>query len=219
LADYNGHELRILAHYVGGKIRDEYKRNPALDMHDFMQQKMSSVLRKPITRKDAKTTGFAVLYGSGISALCEGLGGVDERSGYDIKDAYIRNFPGLDRLIAWTKNFEGTSKRMETWGGRSYQCQPSEGGRSFSYKMLNTLIQSSAADMIKAAMLEFDTLKHPETELIMSLHDEVGIHAPDQILDDQLALLSDVMKRQNLTVPLLVDQEVGRSWGHAMEDA
>ena len=217
LADYNGHELRILAHYVGGKIRDEYRKHPALDLHEFMREKLTTTMHRTINRHEAKITAFAILYGSGMTSLCRDLG-VDERTGYNIKDTYIRNLPGLERLIAWTKDFERTHKRMDTWGGRSYPCQLGEDGREFGYKMLNVLIQSSAADMIKSAMLEFNTLKHPDTELILSLHDEVGIHAPDQILDDQLALLSDVMKRQALDVPLLVDQEVGRSWGEAMEE-
>ena len=84
--------------------------------------------------------------------------------------------------------------------------------RSFTYKALNRLIQGSAADMTKLAMLglwEQGIVPH------LQVHDEVDVSVVDQ---EQALLISKTMQNcVKLAVPLLVDVELGTSWGETKE--
>ena len=84
--------------------------------------------------------------------------------------------------------------------------------RSFTYKALNRLIQGSAADMTKLAMLglwEQGIVPH------LQVHDEVDVSVVDQ---EQALLISKTMQDcVKLAVPLLVDVELGKSWGETKE--
>ena len=106
----------------------------------------------------------------------------------EVKDAYLEIFPGLKAMYKDMKVKSRSEQPFMTWGGREIYCEPSKmiDGRlvRFDYKMLNMLIQGSAADCTKAAVIRFhNTLKNSPLKkhvyLILTVHDEILISADD----------------------------------------
>jgi DNA polymerase-1 len=148
-----------------------------------------------ITRKVAKTLGFAVLYGAGVAKIASSLGITEAEAGV-IKAKYLAALPEIDSLqrdLKWRGNSGGF---LRTLGGRKYYAEKPavRNGqlRTFSYKLTNYLIQGSAADQTKQAMLYYAThTKHGR--LTLSVHDEIVIQCPIQYQDEEAALLEHAM--------------------------
>lgn len=80
---------------------------------------------------------------------------------------------------------------------------------------INTPLQGSAADLIKAAMLEIDALiAKKRSFMVLQIHDELIFEAPDDEVEELSALVKRVMENvYPLRVPLVVDVTVGKNWG------
>jgi DNA polymerase-1 len=187
--DYSAQELRLLAHFAGGKLLAKLQAEPESDIH------MLAADIAQITRKVAKTLGFAVLYGAGVAKIASSLG-ITEAKAQVIKARYLAALPEIDSLqrdLKWRGNSGGF---LRTLGGRKYYAEKPavRNGqlRTFSYKLTNYLIQGSAADQTKQAMLYYAThTKHGR--LTLSVHDEIVIQCPIQYQDEEAALLEHAM--------------------------
>lgn len=213
-------ELRVLAHYEDGPLLQAFKADPSLDLHQWACDKIKELTGIVITRKQAKTVAFSILYGSGLAKLAEGLH-TDQDAARIIKDAYLDAIPGIAQLSTQLKARAKQGRPIRTWGGRQYYVEPPrfdpEVGRwrSFEYKMLNYLIQGSSADISKDAIIAYDAERQHGTFLLM-VHDELVIKVHKDHLASEMQILKRCMESVPLDCPLTSEGEIGRNY-HELE--
>lgn len=204
--DYSQQELRILAHYEDGALRAAYTANPWLDVHDHARELINCLLNKNFDRKPIKNTGFGLIYGMGLGKLAESSGStVDEAK--EVKEAYLATFPGLREMYRDMKYRAKRGIPLRTWGGREYYCELPKlvNGRiqEFDYKMLNVLIQGSAADCTKEAVIRYSTARPAGHELLLTVHDEILCEVPQKELELGMTVLCAAMEAVEFDVPML----------------
>jgi DNA polymerase I len=150
-------EMGVIAQVLGG-----------MDLHQAMADMVG------ITRQQAKTLNFAILYGAGVDKIASMLG-VDYEEAYALKHKYFFRLPRVKNFI---RNVTNTAaKRGYIWnylGRRSHFDNP-----QFAYKAANYLIQGSAADVMKVAMVQAkDFLQGKKTKILLNIHDEVLLSTP-----------------------------------------
>lgn len=210
--DYSQQELRILAHFEGGALLDAYLEDPLLDQHGHAQVMINELLSANFERKPIKNTGFGLIYGMGLGRLAATMG-TDVKTARDLKRAYLRIFPGLDRLIKRIVE-EG---RVVTWAGRVYETEPAKWvasrGRvmTFEYKLINYLIQGSAGDNTKQALLNLDAALD-EAEFLLTVHDEFMVECPRGAEDREMVRFREALLDVDFYPPMLSEGKVGRVW-------
>jgi DNA polymerase I-like protein with 3'-5' exonuclease and polymerase domains len=214
--DYNQQELRILGHFEDGDLMRAYQDNPELDTHSFVQGEIQTLLGMPVVRKVIKEINFGTIYGQGVPSLAEKLGEPVETI-KQIKAAQLRALPGLKAL---NEGIKTGAKRddipIRTWGGRLYYKEPGMviNGRmvDFGYKLLNYLIQGSAADCTKQGIINYHKIKK-EGRFLCSVHDENNISAPKKAMKAELKILGEAMADVNFDVQMLSEPYMGPNWG------
>jgi DNA polymerase I-like protein with 3'-5' exonuclease and polymerase domains len=210
------------------KMRDAYIEDPRTDFHQMVADMAG------IKRKMAKTIGLGLMYGMGRKKLAESLDmGSDEADG--LIKLFHEKVPFLRGAIdAVTRRVESPSSggairtllgrkcrfplfEPVAWGVNKalpYEQAVIEYGprikRAMTYKGLNRLIQGSAADQTKAAML---ALHKAGFTVLLQLHDEivVSVKSEEEAREAGRIMASAV----ELSIPSIVDVEVGNSWGSA----
>lgn len=210
-ADYSAQEMRLLAHFAGGKLLEKLNENPREDVH------MIAANIAEITRKVAKTLGFAVLYGAGVGKIAESLyTSIDAAT--QIKAKYLAALPEIKALQNEVQYRGRSNQPISTLGGRQYYVETAKimGGRlrTFEYKLTNYLIQGSAADQTKAAMLAYcQRTKHGR--LTFSVHDQLVVQCKPEHVAEESKLLEECMVgafADVLDCPMIADVEVGNNF-------
>ncbi|WZO97009.1 DNA polymerase I [Isosphaeraceae bacterium EP7] len=221
-ADYSQIELRVLAHF---------SKDPALvhafasdhDIHAAVAGRIFGVPEAEVTsaqRRMAKTVNFGVIYGIQAFGLAARLG-ISQKDAGAFIDAYFREYEGVAAFIRRTLESAQATGRVETILGRR---RPIQGIKNTSERMktqaerfaVNTVIQGSAADLIKKAMLLVDSELRRQglkARLMLQIHDELLFEAPDE----EIPALTELVRRSmttalTLDVPLKVDVSVGPNW-------
>jgi DNA polymerase I-like protein with 3'-5' exonuclease and polymerase domains len=214
--DFAQQELRILAHFEDGLLLDAYQKNPHLDMHQFAVETFKERYGVEVSRTRTKTIGFSLLYGMGVGELAPRLQ-LDVATTKKLKEGYMSMFAGLKDLEGALKARAAAGEPFYTWGGRRYFVEPpkySEKFRrmqTFEYKMLNYLIQGSAADCTKQALINYSKVKKHGTFLI-TVHDEINISAPAAHMKSEMKILREAMADMELDCPMLSDGSIGKNW-------
>ena len=213
--DYSQQELRILAEYAGGKLFEAYGSNPRLDLHEMVRAQLSEMLGIQLQRKPVKTVVFGMIYGMGVAKMAQG-GGVDVATAQAIKDGVLALFPGIKEINEAMRLKAAKALPLRTWGGREYYCEPAkfEDGklRTFEYKMINVLIQGSAADCTKQALINYHQAGH-EGVMLLTVHDEMLISVPEGSVAKEMGVLEQAMGDVAFDVPMLSDGKAGTNWG------
>jgi DNA polymerase-1 len=217
--DFSSQEIRIAAHYEDGALLEAYIKDPGLDPHQLAQDIIHAQSQLTLARKHVKITAFRIIYGSGIPGLASGLG-VDYASAERTLSAYFRAFPGIAALSKQTKRRGHQGKPIRTWGGRVYYTEPAKlikgRMRSFEYKLLNYLIQGSAADQTKQAVIEWDAEKCADDVFLATVHDEINISATKWNQHVSMATLQRIMDKDRFDCPFASEGFVGPNW-YALE--
>lgn len=234
--DYRQQEFRILAHFEDGALLNAYRTNYDLDIHTFMQSEIKRITGLDLARGPTKILDFGILYGMGVEKLAKGTGtwrtdkclhddSVDHAAwdprchagdgAKEIMNAQRHALPGLRKLEDQLKRRGKLGESIRTWGGRYYHCEPPafvDGRkRTFEYKLLNYLIQGSAADCTKEAVIRYDEAR-AHGRFMVTVHDEINISAPEEHARSEMKILKDVMESIEFDVPMLSDGKIGRSW-------
>lgn len=210
--DYNQQEFRILAHYENDKLLGSYQTNPRIDYHDNMAAMIEAATGLKLERRAVKILNFGINYGMGAGKFAAGLG-VSVEEATALRNAVKRAAPGVQALDRELKRRGKAGEPVRTWGGRRYFCEPpNEDGRTFEYKLLNYLIQGSAADCTKEAIIRWSEAARG-ARLLVTVHDEINISAPLEDADEEMELLRQAMEGIEFDVPMLTDGKVGPSWG------
>jgi len=210
--DYSQQELRILGHFEDGVLREAYEEDPWLDVHDFattMLQEQYGLFpgrSHEDARKPVKNTGFGLIYGMGVGKLAI-KSEVTVDMAKQVKEAYLAIFPGLRDMYSEMKRRAKAEEPIRTWGGRVYYCEPPkeiDGQlRHFDYKMLNVLIQGSAADCTKEAVIRYWATKPASHQLLLTVHDELLVMCPKDEVELGMRLLQEAMDGIKFGVPML----------------
>ena len=212
--DYSQQELRIAAHYENGELAAAYRKDPDMDVHSTIKQKIQDASGIDFPRKAVKTLVFGVLYGMGLSMLAEATG-LSADDAKKLRDSFYKALPGM-KALGYQCAEEGNSKAgMRTIGGRVYHTESAildshnEPVREFGYKMLNYRIQGSAADYTKKGMLNVSDLR--VGRIAVQVHDELGNMVTSR---KDAERIGEAMCAQELRVPMRVDIKVSdKSWG------
>jgi DNA polymerase-1 len=214
--DFSSQEIRILAHFEDGSLCEAYRANPGLDPHQMAKDIIFAMIQVSYARKSIKITGFSIIYGSGVTGLSHQLGQPYDEAAR-IKSAYLTAMPGIQELMDDVQGRARAGLPIRTWGGRLYYTEPPkiiEGRlRSFEYKLLNYLIQGSAADQTKEACIDWEENKLPGSIFLATVHDEINGSAPREAAIEHMAKLKECMERGRFDVPFLSEGFIGDNWG------
>jgi hypothetical protein len=213
--DYNQQELRILGHFEDGKLMEAYRNNPKLDVHKFVQDAIKELLGIELPRTPIKTLNFGLIYGQGVPSMAEKLSR-EVKEVQQFRAAQFAALPGLKELDATIKARGRNGQPITTWGGRVYYCEEpriiDNRYRTFEYKLLNYLIQGSAADCTKEALVRYNEIEHDDARFVVTVHDEINISAPKGAFKREMLKLREVMMSVEFDLPMLSDAEFGPNW-------
>ncbi len=221
-ADYSQIELRVLAHIAA----DGNMQNAFICGKDIHTQTASQVFKVPLEevtpamRSGAKAVNFGIVYGIGEFSLSQDLSiSIKEAKAYI--DSYLKTYPAIHDYM---KNIvdEGREKGYVTTllGRRRYIPELRASNKitqGFGERVaMNAPIQGTAADIIKIAMVNvYKRLKKEglKSKLILQVHDELIVEAEQGEEELVTRLLTKEMEKAiELTVPLKVDCNKGKTW-------
>ena len=213
--DFNQQELRILAHFEDGGLMQAYNSDASLDVHDYVRDQITRVAALDLPRRAVKVINFGLVYGMGLGALASGLEtSADEAR--TIKQAQLLAIPGFNLLQNSIKATVARGDPIVTWGGREYYVEPPKlvNGRmrDFTYKLLNYLIQGSAADFTKEAVIRYDEMC-VHGRFLVTVYDEINTSFPKVHAKEEMEILRVAMEDMPLDVPMRSDAKVGPTWG------
>lgn len=206
--DYSQQELRILAHFEDGSLLQAYQADPWLDVHGHAGKMINSMLGKSYARGAIKNTGFGIIYGMGVGMLAV-KNGCSVEEAREVKDAYLRTFPGLRGMYTDMKQRAASNEPFRTWGGRAVYCEPAKlvDGvfRTYDYKMVNYLVQGSAADCTKEAIIKYAEQRPPAHILLLNVHDQLLCAVPKREVKRGMGILKKAMESVVFSLPMLTD--------------
>jgi len=233
--DYSSQEPRLLVHFAANM--PEMMRGPLVDniVEEFnsgdvdLHQMVADLAG--ITRKEAKTVNLGIMYGMGVGKLADQLA-ISGEEAKDLLDKHHQKVPFVKQLATAASNRAGDKGQIRTLLGRLCRFdlwEPSTFGynkplpydeankkyggmgklrRAFTYKALNRLIQGSAADQTKKAMLDCY-----EQGLIpmLTVHDELCFNVEGH---EQATQIQKIMETGvPLKVPSKIDVDIQDDWG------
>ncbi|MEC7557247.1 MAG: DNA polymerase I, partial [Planctomycetota bacterium] len=228
-ADYSQVELRVLAHFSGDSAM-QTAFHDGVDIHAAVAAEVFGVDAEEVDsdmRRMAKAVNFGVVYGQSPFGLAASLG-ISQLEAAKFIDGYFSRYHGvadyLDRVLDECRR----SGFAETIRGRrrpihGIRPEPNRQRNMPERTAINSVIQGSAADLIKQAMIGVDrALKqdgHPGT-MLLQIHDELVFEVPENDLESLVALVRQEMESAlALDVPLVVDCAAGHNWLEIQEIA
>jgi DNA polymerase-1 len=225
-ADYSQIELRVLAHFSGdATLRQAFADDR--DIHALVASEVYGVPLEQVTsaqRRNAKAVNFGVIYGQSPFGLAKSLG-IEQREAAEFIDRYFARYPGVDTFMHQTllqcrrDGFVSTifGRRRPVSGVRDPSTLADPRQRTLPERIaINTVIQGSAADIIKQAMINVHRrLKREalQAKMLLQIHDELLFEFPPEEQDALCRLVREEMAAAaSLAVPLNVDVKTGPNW-------
>ena len=206
--DYAAQEMRLLAHFAGGDLLKTIQNNPLEDIHQIAAQLAH------ISRREAKTLAFAILYGAGVGRIAESLN-ISVAAAGVIKAQYLAKLPEIKKFAKSLTESSQMGLPIKTLAGREYYVQaPSvvQGRlRTFEYKLTNYKIQGSAADQTKEAMWKYAN-ETKTGNLLLSVHDQLVVECPEKDVEYERDVLDHAMNgafQETLQYKIVSDEKIG----------
>lgn len=222
-ADYSQIELRLIAEIS----EDEGMMEAFIKGQDFHTATAAKIFEVPLEevtsdqRRTAKTVNFSITYGAGATNLSRQLG-IKRTEAKEIIDQYFKQFPGLRNYMEITVEKARETGYVSTLMGRRRYLRDinskSSLSRSNAERMaINTPIQGTAADMIKAAMINIHRTMASQdlkSKLILQVHDELVFDVHKDEFEGLKTMIEEKMKNAmpGLKVPILVGMGSGNNW-------
>jgi DNA polymerase-1 len=231
-ADYSQIELRILAHYSeDAALCDAFARDE--DIHTLVASQVFGVAEAEVTsemRRKAKAVNFGIIYGQSSFGLAKSLD-ISQDEATTFIDGYFARYSGVGKFFADTLAQCSRQGYVTTLLGRRRAIQGVRmpdaalaAAEMWSRRPLNlpertavnTVIQGSAADLIKLAMIAIARRLREEqrqSKMILQIHDELVFDVPPDELDAMAQLVAHEMQTVlSLRVPVKVDVKSGSNW-------
>ena len=203
-ADYSQIELRILAHFSkDASLIETFTQD--LDIHTAVASQVFEVPAASVTRElrdKAKTINFGIIYGVSPTGLARRIKGMSVREASALIDDYKMRFPGIDRFLQQCVQQASDYGYVSTLTGRRraipeiYATNRSR--RSLGERLaINTVVQGSAADLMKAAMVHvqhrIDRDRLP-MKMLLQIHDELVLETPESLATEHAAIVCEEME-------------------------
>ncbi len=221
-ADYSQIELRVLAHMAHDEVMIK-AFNDGTDIHRVTAAQVFGVAEDEVTptmRSNAKAVNFGIVYGISAFSLGKDIG-VSTKEAQRYIDGYLATYSGVSRYMDETVATAKKDGYVQTlYGRRRYLPELTSSNfnvRSFGERVARNMpIQGTAADIIKTAMIRVhDRLRNEgmKARLIMQVHDELIIEAPEGECEAACRILGEEMKgAAEMAVELLSETHAGRTW-------
>jgi DNA polymerase-1 len=201
MIDYQAMEFRLMLDLAGEKGVINKILTEGLDVHQATANQMK------VSRQEAKTLNFMLLYGGGIAKLATSLG-LSEKKAKDLRDEYFEKLPKVGELIKRTIHAAKVKKKLQNWAGFIYHFPDSD----FAYVAPNHIIQGSCAQIIRFAMTEIaPMLQGTKSKMLLQIHDELlfEFHRDDLHM---ISVIKETMEKiyQHKYLPMAC--EVSHSW-------
>ena len=233
--DYSQIELRIAAILSEDKSMIEiFKKGE--DVHTGVAVRVFGVKPDEVTsdmRRKAKVINFGILYGMGVNALRQNLGGETTRAeAQEFLNAYFNTFTRLAEYLEETKSLARQNGYTETLIGRRRHFPGITSSvpfiRAQAERMaINAPIQGTAADCMRIAMFRVSEYikklsKPDDVKMLVQVHDELVFEVKDdlvaKVVPDIISIMEEVLtKKESHGVPLLADVKVGENWNSLKE--
>jgi len=226
-ADYSQVELRILAHVSGEpKLREAFARGE--DIHAATAAEVLGKDRATLTKDErnvAKMVNFGIIYGISSFGLSQNLE-IPREQAQEYIDAYLARFPHVQDFIQRTIESATRDGYSTTLFGRRRPAPELRASnrqtRGFGERLaVNFVMQGTAADIIKAAMVAIHGRLRDEgrhARLVLQVHDELLLEAPEREVGAVKELVREEMIRAyDLDPPLAVDVGAGDDWNEAKD--
>ncbi len=222
-ADYSQIELRILAHLSGDEgLIDVFQKD--LDIHAAVAAQVFGVPIDQVTREQrthAKTINFGIIYGVTPYGLARRIEGLDVAQAAALIQSYKERYPGIDAFLqrcidqaleyGYVTTILGRRRAIPELKSRN------RAKRSLGERLaINSVVQGSAADLIKVAMVNIFRRIEKERlplKMLLQIHDELVFETPAEMADEHAAIVRDEMERaMKLKVPLKAEAGAGPDW-------
>ena len=224
-ADYSQVELRILAHLCGDETMIAAFEADR-DIHRIVAAEVFGVQVGAVTpdqRARAKTVNFGIIYGQTAFGLAKTLH-IGRAEAKEFIDSYRERFGRIQEFLAecvaqartngWVETLAGRRRRIEGFDSKNPQR------RALAERLaINSVVQGSAADLIKIAMINIHRRLADEnrpSRMLLQIHDELLFETPAEAADADSAIITEEMTgAMQLKIPLKVDLGVGPNWRDA----
>lgn len=223
-ADYSQIEMRVLAQFSEDQALQQAFITADDTGGDFFVEVGKDVYQEPgFVKSDKRRTliknvCYGLAYGAGVTKMAQSAG-VPESQMRPVADGLISKYPGIKRFMRGAESEGAMRERMEGQGyvltplGRRLPCDEGK-----SYTLTNYKIQSTAADILKQALVRLDSSEYGEY-MILPVHDEVVFDLPRNMVDRGLIEIPEIMQDLTYAVPLLAEAEGGfERWGDKYAD-
>jgi DNA polymerase-1 len=220
--DYSQVELRILAHIAGEEVLKEIFRRGE-DVHTATAAAILGVSPDQLdagSRSKAKMVNYGIVYGLSAFGLSDRLQ-ISREEAQEFIDRYLEGFPAVQAFIAETIEQATENGYVSTLMGRRRQI-PELRARNRQVRQLgerlavNTVIQGTAADVIKVAMVRAEAALGDAglaTRLVLQIHDELLFEGPTgELARAQEVVVPQMVGALELDPPLVVDAGIGPNW-------
>lgn len=207
--DFSSQEIRILAHFEDGELLEAYQQDVKLDPHNFVKDLILRNSGVDLERPAVKGANFLIVYGGGPKALSKNID-VTYDSAQKIFKLHSEALSGVKQLKREMEEMARKGEVFKTAGGRIYQFED-----GFEYVGLNTLIQGSAADHSKRALINIDDMlkeKNYDARIVLTVHDEFMISG-----QKSKTLMRDFKQAMEINklfdLQMLSEGKIGYRWG------
>ncbi len=222
-ADYSQIELRILAHLSeDAALLDAFAND--LDIHTAVASQVFGVPLDLVSREQrsqAKTINFGIIYGVTAFGLARRVEGLDVSSATRLISDYKMQFPGIDRFLQECIQQASQEGYVTTLLGRRRAIpeiiSTNTHTRSLGERLaINSVVQGSAADLIKLAMVNVHRRIVKDSlpiKLLLQIHDELVFESPDESAVSCSKIIQEEMENaMSLKVPLRCSAGLGYDW-------
>ncbi|HLK60490.1 MAG TPA: DNA polymerase I [Chthonomonadaceae bacterium] len=222
-ADYSQVELRLLAHLSQDPaLLEAFEQG--LDIHTAVASQVFGVAPEQVTKEQrarAKTINFGIIYGITAFGLSRRIEGMDVATAMELIAQYRQRFPGIERFLQQCVRQALEQGYVCTLTGRFRAIpeihSPNRNERNLGERLaINSVVQGSAADLIKAAMVNVQRRidrDHLPLKMLLQIHDELILETPADRAEEYAALVCAEMERaMTLTVPLRAEAGIGPDW-------
>lgn len=221
VADYSQMELRVLAHYSKDfLLLEAYKSANEVDLHTLTASKMFKKTIPSVSKEErsiAKMINFGIAYGITPIGLFNRLVpagiNVSQNECKRFIEEYFQTYSGVNRFLSevakvvrkrgYVRNFYGRRRRLN--GKTSREIRQAQ----------NFIIQATAADLAKDAMISLHKALPQNAHIIGQVHDELIVECDESQVGEVQSLMVEIMQTvpAGFTVPMVVDSKVGDHWG------
>ncbi|EOL9447849.1 DNA polymerase I, partial [Campylobacter jejuni] len=213
--DYSQIELRILAHFS----EDEKLLNAFANDEDIHARTAIMIFGESNyeTRSVAKSINFGLIYGMGYKTLSQNLK-IEANLAKSYIEKYFENFTSIKKYFETVKNEAKQNGFITTLSGRKryFDFENAKPMQIAMYEResINSILQGSAADVIKLAMLEINKELNEDKKLILQIHDELIFEVKDDLCENFVKKTRDIMENiVKLKVKLKTSSSIAKNWG------